>query len=655
MKRKGRWKKAALTIGTASALLLGTLPGISHAAGNEVSIPQGVGTGVYKGAKYFGDLNPNTVVSIDVVLKVQNKDQLANYINSTVTPGSGNYRNYLSVSDFQSSYAPSSDTVKAITSYLKSFGIQTSVYPDHLIVSATGKVKDLNKAFNVELREASYKGKSFHAVQNDPQLPSNIASNVLCILGLSNYSNFHTNTIKRADTLAPQDNNSPEGPLSLTPQDLAKQYDVQPLYDKGATGAGETIGIVSLADFNAADAYSFWKQMGINAKSDRITKINVDGGTGWAGYDETTLDVEQSGALAPQANIRTYLSPNTDNGFVDGFAQAINDNQVQSLSVSWGESEAVINYFTQMKAETPAYAEAFNQLFMEAAAQGISTFAAAGDAGAYDNARLAGLGVPDVYKLTVDNPADSPYITAAGGTTLPFHFTSPSTGVTVSVDKERAWGWDYLGGYFSARGLALSNLVVGGGGGFSSSFATPDYQQGVSGVNNFSAVQDFNISDNLMNVTGFNPNPSVTTGSGSGRNLPDVSMNADPYTGYYVYLSDPGNPGANSGWAVYGGTSFVSPQLNGLTALINSADHTQVGFWNPQIYKFAQQKHSSPFNPLNTAGDNNDNGYYTGTPGTVYNQATGLGTPDVAALAASFGGQTSNTSGAASHHNGHQK
>jgi subtilase family serine protease len=79
-------------------------------------------------------------------------------------------------------------------------------------------------------------------------------------------------------------------------------------------------------------------------------------------------------------------------------------------------------------------------------------------------------------------------------------------------------------------------------------------------------------------------------------------------------------------------TSFVAPQLAGLSALINSANGSQAGFWNPQLYRFAVQK-DSPLHPLNDTGANNDNGFYTGTPGTVYNQATGLGTPDVTALA----------------------
>ncbi len=497
------WKRKMLTVAAASAMMVGVVPGLSHAAtpssggSGDATISQGVGSAVLNNANYFGNVDPSTQVTVDIVMKVQNQEALSSYINQTVDPSSRNYHKYLSVDQFKSKFAPNPSEINVITHYLKAFGIDSSVYQDNLIITATGTVAQFNKAFSVDIQKAGYKGKAFHATKRAPRAPKNVADNILCILGLSDYSNFTSNTIKRSDTIAPADdkNDSPQGPLSLKPQDLVKQYDVQPLYDKGATGAGQTIGVVSLADFNAEDAYTFWNQMGIKVKPNRITKVNVDGGAGWDGYDETTLDVEQSGALAPQANIRTYLTPNTDTGFVDGYATAISENKVQTLSVSWGESEAVINEFVQSQQETPEYAESFNQLYMEAAAQGISNFAAAGDAGAYDNARMAGTdGITDIYKLTVDNPADSPYITAAGGTTLPFQFTSPSTGVTVSVNKERAWGWDYLGQYFNARGLAPSNLVVGGGGGFSSVFKTPDYQKGVKGVDSFSAVQDFNIS-----------------------------------------------------------------------------------------------------------------------------------------------------------------
>jgi kumamolisin len=88
-------------------------------------------------------------------------------------------------------------------------------------------------------------------------------------------------------------------------------------------------------------------------------------------------------------------------------------------------------------------------------------------------------------------------------------------------------------------------------------------------------------------------------------------------------------------YATYGETSFISPQLCCLSALINSHNYTKVGFWNTQIYRFAWQS-DSPLYPLKTSENTNDNGLYTGTPGTVYNQAMGLGTPGISALANKF-------------------
>ncbi len=119
------------------------------------------------------------------------------------------------------------------------------------------------------------------------------------------------------------------------------------------------------------------------------------------------------------------------------------------------------------------------------------------------------------------------------------------------------------------------------------------------------------------------------------RALPDLSADADPFSGYLAYgpATTTTAMGLGGGW---GGTSFVGPQLNGATAVIESVLHHRVGFWNPSIYSFAKQK-SSPFTTLDQSGTQNDNLFYTGTPGTVYNPASGLGVPNLAALASDFG------------------
>jgi len=71
---------------------------------------------------------------------------------------------------------------------------------------------------------------------------------------------------------------------------------------------------------------------------------------------------------------------------------------------------------------------------------------------------------------------------------------------------------------------------------------------------------------------------------------------------------------------------------------MNSGRTTSIRFsGNPQIYKFAQQT-DTPFNPLNDA-NNNNNLFYTGQPGTLYNQATGLGTINFDKLYQDFNNQ----------------
>lgn len=621
-----------LAVAAAGSLLTAGMPTVSLADSTNASqaIAQGVGKGILQQANYFGNTDPSTQVTVDIVMKLQNQDQLAKFINQTTTPGPG-YRNYLSTADFAAHYAPSAGTIQAIRTYLSAFGIQSTVYKDNLVITATGTVGQFNNAFSVTIQNATFKGKHFHGTMTSPKAPASIANSILCILGLSDYSNLTSQAVKLPAADGSDQGSPSPTPTMNMPSALVSHYDVQPLYDKGAEGQGQTIGIVTLADFNPSDAYTFWNYNKLQVKPNRIHVYDVDGGSelsAAAGSDETSLDVEQSGSLAPQADINVYVGPNTDTGFADAFAKAISDDTAQQISVSWGESETLIDYAVQLQEETPQYANVFNELFMEGAAQGQSLFAAAGDSGAYAAERDLG-----TYNLSVLNPADSPYITAAGGTTWPYTFKSSIIpGYTVTVSQERAWGWDYLYDYWQKRGLSMpgGNYFVGGGGGFSEYFATPDYQQGVPGVNTFTAVQQWDPSSDYSTAT-YDPSAPVVTGTGSGRNLPDLSMNADPEAGYGVYYNLPDG----SGWNQYGGTSFVAPQLAGLSALINSADHTRVGFWNPQIYHFAQSS-NSPLTPLNQTGTGNDNIYYTGTPGTLYNQATGLGTPDIAALAQSF-------------------
>jgi subtilase family serine protease len=304
--------------------------------------------------------------------------------------------------------------------------------------------------------------------------------------------------------------------------------------------------------------------------------------------------------------------------------------------------------------ETPAYEAAFDEAFLEMAAQGQAGFVSAGDDGAYDSSGDIG-----TTNLSVDNPGDSPYITAAGGTTLPWSATlENASGVTANVDvpNQRTWGWDYLWQPVAtldgeSYATAAESNIGGGGGGYSTIEQRPSYQNAVPGIGQYHAVQYLTPTDytTVTSVTGtnlveptdwsVNPTPKVSSGYSNGRAEPDLSADADPYTGYLLYEPSAvavGQPALQGGW---GGTSFVAPQLNGSTAVIDSSLGHRVGLWNPSIYAFATSG-NSPLTPLNAVGTSSDNLYYTGNPGSVYNVGSGLGFPNLSKLAADFASES---------------
>ncbi len=585
----------------------------------------------------LGDTPPNTPVTVSVVFKVRHQQQLIRFIAGLSRPGP-QFRHYLSVPAFARAYGRSPATIQRLIAYLARYGITASALPDNLVVAAHGTAGAFDSAFHVRLRNLQWHGQDFHAAANAPLLPDGMGGKVLAVLGLSNYGLAHSQLVSPigVPSVTASATSGPP-PTMRTPASLVERYNVGPLYQAGDEGQGQVIGIVTLAAFNPEDAYTFWALNHIGVLANRIAVVNVDGGPGPAsiqsGSTETTVDVEQSGALAPQARIVVYQAPNGGGtGFVDAYFTAVSQDLAGSISSSWGTSETAVMNGIQHGFISPGYPLAFTEAYMEGAAQGISMFAASGDAGAYAASRAKN----GPTNLSVGMPSDSPYVTSAGGTTLPG--TQQYRTFSVTVPHERTWGRDYLFPYWQEFGFpseaAFATLhAIGSGGGYSVIYPTPWYQQGLRGVNRFSAVPWLTPIDNNT-LWSFNPNPPVVTGTATGRNIPDLAMNADPQTGYAVY-STMFYPIRHTDWEQVGGTSFVAPQLAGITALINEDVGMRVGFWNPQIYRFATTP-ASPFRPLDATGVMNDNLYYTGTSGAIYNPGSGLGTPNVALLAQDF-------------------
>jgi kumamolisin len=635
-------------------------PGSSPNA--QVPVQQGTDVAALPGATVFGNTPPSTPETVSFILRERNLRQLQAAVEHGV-------RNFLSVRQFAGRYGQTRASIGQLTAYLARFGISTQVYADRVDVVATGTAGQFDRALSVQQRQfhvpamsrhgfAPVPAQTVHGTSQSPRLPRRIARTVLAILGLTNYGPFSSQAVHGNKNVVKPKAGSSNSCVALTglasachlPSDFAAEYGLNPLYKKGATGAGRTIAIVTLAALDPGAPQFFWKHIAnVPATNRSVTVANIDGGPGApsdaSGSGETDLDVEQSGALAPGANVIVYQAPNTDPGFADAFFTAASKNTADTVSTSWGESETAIRAGVASGTEPPAYVAAFDEAYLELAIQGQSGFDAAGDGGAYDDFYELG-----ATSLSVDNPADSPFMTAAGGTTLPWtgQLTGPDGTATVTVPNQRAWGWDYLWQATAAvSGTSILDTVeanaAGTGGGFSVLEPTPSYQRGLSGTQDFHAVQyltptDFQtIAPGLVEPTAwtFNPAPSVSQGQGSGRAVPDLATNADPDSGYLLYepsFAGIGEPVLQGNW---GGTSFSAPQLNGSAAVIDSFLGHRVGLWNPSIYAFAAGARS-PFTPLQESGTGNDNLFYTGNPGQLFNQGSGLGLPNMSKLAADF-------------------
>jgi kumamolisin len=669
-----------------ASLFAATAGGLSAAAASSTptaTVPQGINPALDPAAQDTGPTPSSTPMNVSFILNGRNLPQLEQQVTA------GWKGPYLSTSQFAAQYGQTPQVVTALQTYLKSFGISTTAYADDLDVAAVGTAGQFDRALAILLHDYTVpnhnNGRFQHvyASRSNPVLPTSLSADILSVLGLTSYQPFASQAKKAAGGrvgLTPASNAAiPAG--QLTPGDFVNHYGLGSVEASGAVGQGQSIGILTVASLDPSVPTTFWRLLGLHTPANRISIENLDGGAGAVsldnGSDETTLDVEQSGAIAPQSKIIVYQAPNTDNGLADAFYAAASENAAGSVSVSWGESDTYAQLSEINGIQSPTFAQSFDEAELELAAQGQSDFAASGDYGAYMAAWDAG-----TTNLSSIVPADGPYITATGGTTLAgtqsysvLDASGDPTNVTqsVTIPKEIGWSWDYEWPLFATAGYSSEaqaatdptfDEVGGGGGGYSVFESEPSYQRGVSGVNTYTDIPYLTPTTvteaqglPLPTAFSFNPTPHIATGtSNGGRATPDLSYDADPNTGYSLY--DPQLQAVyGSNFVLYGGTSFVAPQLNAVTAVMESALGHRIGFWNPVIYAAAQSSRS-PFaslsenqvygsqyfsqtnangttSPLSGSFSSNDS-FYTGTPGTLYNPSTGLGYANLSALMGFF-------------------
>ena len=570
----------------------------------------------------LGSVATSVQLHAEVALTPRNPAGLEQFVSAVSTPGSPQYRQFLTKGEFAARFGATAGTLSSLRAGLARLGLNPGAAdPDGLFLPVSGSIGTFERALSIGFnRYRGPGGGTRFANTKAPQLPRALASSVRGILGLDNLSpavssaepglgasptassgstGSGTTSFPAARALAA----SPTGaaqPATTGPQacaaatntndktaaKLSTAYSINSLYGTGDLGAGVTVAIYELEPWaaSASDTAAFESCYGISTS---VTYESVDGGpiADGNGSDglETQLDIDNVAELAPSANIIVYQGPNNldeahVNGPFDTYKQIIDDDTAKVISTSWGECEADMGF----SGSDGAAAE--NTLFEQAASQGQTILAASGDYGSegcdYQGSRT---------QLAVMDPASQPDVTGVGGTSLNNINTTPPT--------ESAWN--------------------GSGGGISSFWNMSDapYQS--------SAPAGLHV---------INANASATPCTASGtdcREVPDVSANASPSTPYAVYW--------DGAWTGVGGTSGAAPLWAGLVALADADTTcavTPVGMANPALYAIAgSSNYSSAFNDV-TSGNNDVGNHHGGLypAGTGYDMATGLGTPDAAGL-----------------------
>jgi len=548
-------------------------------------------------SKLQGTDQSTRTLHMSIGLSLRNQGQLNALLQSLYNPSSSNYHQYLTQDEFAQRFGPTTAQRQAVIDYLIRQGFTvTQDYPD--LVDFNGSISQAERVFGVTINDyRGPDGRVFYSNSNVPKLPAFLASVVTSISGLDDTNRFSHPPIPGRNTSAinpsagsncPTVGQSGGSQVAYIPAQLAKAYNYDGLHSSGLQGQGQTVGVFELDGYSLSDVKTYTQCFG--GRNVPIQNAILDGFNGQpgAGAIEVELDMEVILSQAPNlTKLIVYEAPNTTQGYNDEFARIVKD-RTPVISVSWGDCEKNMGQ-QEVNQE--------NQFFQQAAAQGQTILVAAGDSGSASCFQLQGGGFD--ISLNADDPAAQPYVTGVGGTNLTLNGDN-------SYQSEKVWNGGLLGG--------------AGGGGLSQFWKQPSWQTGPGVQNQYS---------NGM------------------RETPDVSLDADPATGYPVYCTVGSNctgsggiTGGSSGWLTVGGTSAAAPMWAAMVALANQqaakAGKKTLGFLNPALYKIGNgSNYGKDFHDI-TASGNNDEGFNGGAyPVTQnYDMATGWGTFDAARLAA---------------------
>ncbi len=613
-------------------------------------------------------------MTVEVALAPQNQAGLNSALQAIYTEGSSQYHQFLSAGQFDAQYAPSAAERASVASYLAGAGLTVASTSSPFLLSVTGSSTKITAAFHTSLSNyVDPRGIRYFQNSRTLQVPTSIVSDIQGVVGLTNTVREHSGvvkplagkgaasssaaasascetpyvTVKQLFTFVNKGTNFPVGYgggpdcVGLTPSQTNSMYDA-PAASPATQGSHVNAAVFELSAYLASDVNTWASTFYGPSYSAKLSNVNVDGGPlnpicpagdscppafeSYAGDIEVVADIENTLAVAKDSHVIVYNAPNDETGQteLDEYTTIANQDRADTVSSSWGVCENDV---------TAGYVQAENTIFEQMAFQGQSVFSSSGDTGAFGCIRSDGTTIVDQ-----GDPSSQPWVTSVGGTS--FESDNPGTNPNpgppakgtetvwnvrnLCSDAPAAPSNDKQGGFFWCAETGAS------GGGSSQYWGRPFYQVG-PGVNNSYVTYGNGTTNCSLAATG---TPC--------RQVPDISADADPYTGYAEYCTGSAATvnsvcatiGTGGGWFGIGGTSLSSPLWAAVTADRDSYQGRRTGNINPLLYFWQLTNPSKYFTditgqgPLQRAATNN--GLFPTTPG--YDEATGIGTPKFAAV-----------------------
>ncbi len=573
--------------------------------------------------------------------------ELTRFIAAQQDPASPHYHHWLTARQFGERFGPASADVDVVVAWLQSQGFTVNgVQAGRMMIDFSGTAAQVRTAFQTQIHNFDVAGVHHIANMTNPRVPAALASVVRGIVSLHDFKP-HTNFKPRpAYTFSSGGSEY----YAVVPGDLAKIYNFNPLFTAGISGQGQTIVVIEDTNvYSTADWTTFRSVLGLSSyTAGSFTQVHPTGssscsnpGTVAGSESEATLDAEWASAGAPSAHIELASCSDTNVTFggLIALQNLLNGSSPPTIvSISYGECEA---------ANGATANAAYNTTYQQAVTQGTSVFVSAGDEGA---ASCDADATKSTHGIAVSGFASTPYNVAVGGT----DFGDAYAGTTSTY-----WSSTNSSTYESALSYvpeipwndSCASVLLATASGYSTTYGTSGFCNSTTGREYYLTTASGSGGPSGC-ATGTPSTSEVVSGSCKGyakpswqslvgnpadgvRDMPDISLFAanGVWGHYYVFCDSDTNDGgaactgAPSGWSGAGGTSFASPIMASIQALVNQKQGAKQGNPNPTLYALAKTEYgasgSTTCNSTSGKGTSSSCLFYDVTQGDMDVNCTG--------------------------------